>query len=96
MRTLVEGLLTLARADAAGSDIAMERVDVADVLAASVARFEERGASIRTRIARPLVVRGNATWLERVADNLLENAARYAPEGTAVEVTATRAGRRSL
>ena len=91
---LVTGLLELARAeDAAQPDVAIE-------LAPAVAGGSNAGASPRAppacrsslRAAPDLRVRAAGDRVEQVLDNLLANAVAAAPRGSAIDVTAARAG----
>ncbi len=91
MGRLVDGLLVLARADATGRVAAGERVDLGELIARAAGRAEARGTRVRLSLAPDLAVRGDGVGLERVLDNLLENAGRYAPSHTAVEVAAAAA-----
>jgi heavy metal sensor kinase len=90
MARIVEGLLVLARADARSAPTHSENVDVGAVLEASVRRVTpratERGARIEARVDHGLLVADRDAGLERVFDNLLDNAIRYAPAGTAIEL----------
>lgn len=91
MDQLVGELLTLARLEA-GVAPAVEPVEVADVLAASVddARFEGAGKGVRVDQAGCPQVRlqANADLLHRAIDNVLRNALRHAPPDSVVQVEA--------
>ncbi|MDQ2912895.1 MAG: ATP-binding protein [Chloroflexota bacterium] len=90
MARIVEGLLVLARADARSAPAHSEDVDLAELLGESVRRAApgatERGVEIASRIQPGLVVTDHDGGLERVFDNLLENAVRSAPGGTLIEI----------
>jgi heavy metal sensor kinase len=92
MTRMVEGLLVLARSDARSAPRASEQVDLRAMLVASVdratPRASERDVRIATRVERGLVVADHDGGLERVFDNLLDNAVRYAPGGSTVEIEA--------
>jgi signal transduction histidine kinase len=92
MARIVEGLLALARADARSAPASAEDVDLAVLLESSVRRLTpraiERGVRIEARVDRGLAVADRDAGLERVFDNLLDNALRYAPDGSAVEIEA--------
>lgn len=60
---------------------------VADVLAALELRATESGTSL-TSVVDAAVATADADLLRRVLENLVENAIRHAPEGTAVQVRA--------
>jgi signal transduction histidine kinase len=91
---LVDGLLTLARADRAESapvdlDLAAaveERVDAWSALAA------EQDVQLDTRLEGRPHARVTPGRIEQVLDNLLANALEVAPGGTRVEIDAARAG----
>jgi heavy metal sensor kinase len=91
MARIVEGLLVLARADARSAPAHAVEVDLATLLEASVRRAEasaiERRLRIVSRIQPGLIVTDRDGGLERVFDNLLENAVRYAPDGSAIEIS---------
>ncbi|MFE9769271.1 sensor histidine kinase [Streptomyces sp. NPDC005808] len=86
---LVEGLLLLARSD--NQIVERKPVDLAEVASQAVdqvrAEAAAKGVEIRAECA-PAVVQGNGVLLERIALNLVQNAARYnVPEDGWVEVT---------
>jgi signal transduction histidine kinase len=55
-------------------------------------RAAERGVRIATRVAPGIIVADRDAGLERVFDNLLDNALRYAPAGSAIEIEAAISG----
>lgn len=91
---LVDGLLTLARADRAAS--APVELDVAAAIEERVeawaALADEQGVELRAGVdgrPRALVTAGR---IEQVLDNLLANALEVAPAGSSVEIAGARAG----
>jgi heavy metal sensor kinase len=97
MGRIVDGLLVLARADAREAPAHTESVDVRGVLDATLRRFADRAAERGVRVDLTadggIVVVDRDGGLERVFDNLLDNALRYAPAGSAIEITAARRDR---
>jgi two-component system, OmpR family, sensor kinase len=91
MATLVDGLLTLARADAGRLDVHFAPVDLRGVVAEVVDQYrpqaESAGISLSTVLSDPLSVKGDPALLARVSSNLLSNALRYTPAGGKVNVT---------
>jgi two-component system sensor histidine kinase MprB len=78
-------LVELARQDASPEPV--EEVDLADVVEAAVQRVRIRapGLVFRTEL-KPAVVSGQPAALERMALNLLDNAAKWSPAGGTVRV----------
>lgn len=96
MRSLVNDLLELARADEGASSGAMrkEDVDLSDVVDSAALEFDaiafERGCMIETAIEPGIHVQGDPEWLERLAKILVDNASKYAQAGTSIDVVLSR------
>ena len=90
LQHLVDGLLTLARAEEGARRV--EVVDAAAVCRERVAVWEalagEQGVHLAALVPGRLDVTAVPGALEQVLDNLIDNALRVAPPGTAVDVTA--------
>ena len=95
MQRLTEDMLTLAQADS-GADLAqlMGRVDFSSVVEGQVLQFDavafERGLTIQDDVMEDLEVLGDELRLENMVKTLLENACKYAPRSTEVEVRLER------
>jgi signal transduction histidine kinase len=92
MRRLLDDLLWLARFDATASPPNVEPVDVGVLAAQTADRFgvvaEARHLRLDVRVPdESLVINAPAEWLDRLLGVLLDNACKYAPEGTAVTVS---------
>ena len=91
---LVDGLLTLARADRAAS--APAELDVAAALGERVdawsALAEEQRVELRAHATDGLDALVTPGRIEQVLDNLLANALEIAPAGSEIELTAERSG----
>lgn len=86
MRSLVEGLLFLARMDAGERELEMDRFDlsvmVEETLDDLIPLAEDREVSV-TKELQPTMVRSNRPRLQQVLTNLITNAIRYnRPQGT--------------
>ena len=94
MQAVVEGLLTLARADAGELKLADEPLDfrrlVEDVCAMLAPAAAERGLTLATDL-HPARVRGDRDRLAEAVANLVTNAVRYNRDGGRIDV-ALRAG----
>lgn len=80
MTKLVDQLLALANADAGSLQAHFQQLDLRAVVADALAKTQTP-ISIELDEA-PVIVLGDQTQLERVVFNLVENAVRYAPNGT--------------
>jgi signal transduction histidine kinase len=93
MRRLINELLLLAQADAAQvigrAPVRLDQL-VAEVVAA--VRRQVPAHVYQLQIAEPLVVIGDDERLTQLLRNLLENAGKYTPPGSTVEVSLRRSG----
>ncbi|HTU19414.1 MAG TPA: ATP-binding protein [Gemmataceae bacterium] len=80
MTALVDGLLTLARADAGKLGLQLQAVDLRQLIEESVELFrrmaESKGLTLEARLA-PAEVTGDPASLAQVVTNFLSNAVRY-------------------
>lgn len=85
MRSLVEGLLELARADNGQIRRSFERICMSQVAEEAAMLLEaplyERGRTLDTRIQPGIYLKGNAQYLKQVVDILLDNAGKYGVPG---------------
>jgi signal transduction histidine kinase len=93
LSAMVEELLVLSRAGEADALAEAETVDLGAVAEAARERWRgparERGVELAARHANgALPVRCSPAALERAVDSLVENAIRYSPAGSAVEIVA--------
>jgi signal transduction histidine kinase len=87
---LVEQLLTLARAEPGARAAAFAPVDLSEAVRAAVAETvpfaTSRATGLELFADAPLMVPGDAAALTALARNLADNAVRYAPAGSRVEL----------
>ena len=97
MRSLVNDLLELARADEGASSGAMHRTDVdfSDVVDSASLEFDaiafERNCLIETDIEPDIHIDGDPNWIMRLSKILIDNACKYAAPGTTIDVKLSRA-----
>ena len=90
---LVDNLLDMARLNAGGVTLRREWQPIEEVIGASIKLLGSALASHPVRVSLPPdlpLIEFDAVLLERVFCNLLENAAKYAPEGTPIEIVASQ------
>jgi two-component system OmpR family sensor kinase/two-component system sensor histidine kinase QseC len=87
---LVEQLLTLARAEPGAPTVAHTSVDLGELVRAAVAETvpfaTARGTTLELIADAPVPMQGDAAALTALARNLADNAVRYAPPGSRVEL----------
>jgi signal transduction histidine kinase len=88
---LVEQLLTLARSEPGAPAAAPERLDLTELVrgaAADMAPFAaSRGSTLELHAGTKAPVSGDAAALTALVRNLVDNALRYSPPGSRVELT---------
>ena len=95
MKAVVEGLLTLARADARQLTLAKEPVAVAPLVEETAALLGPLAAQRKVAVtvhAQPATVSGDRERLRDSVSNLISNAIRYTPEGGRCDVTVSAEG----
>ncbi|HXS52143.1 MAG TPA: ATP-binding protein [Usitatibacter sp.] len=94
---MVDDLLDVSRLELGKVELRMQRVDLNESLAAAVEAcatitHARRHVVTLQRAPRPLPVRADPVRLEQVIGNLIVNAAKFTPDGGAIEVAASAAG----
>jgi len=93
---LISQLLTLARAEAGQIPLQRAPVDLAQLAATLVDQVEAvaqaKGVTLTVHAPAPVTVLGDASWLERLLLNLLDNAIKFTPSGGRIGVRVQREG----
>ena len=92
---LVDNLLDMARLNAGGVTLRREWQPIEEVIGASIKLLGNALSAHPVRVALPAdlpLLEFDAVLIERVFCNLLENAAKYAPAGSDVEIAASQVG----
>lgn len=91
---MVEGLLQVAKLEAGTSEMARDAIDPAALLGAAIGALEVQAqdSAVRFEVDAPHLpaIIGDADRLSQLFINVLDNAVKHAPRGTAVQVTAAR------
>ena len=91
MRALVEDMLTLSRTESGVTGASFADVDLSDLAAGAVLRFEpvayEAGRQLHDDITPDLTVSGDANALVQLVSILLDNGIKYAPAGGVVSLS---------
>lgn len=100
MRGLVEGLLELARVDSSSETMAMDNLNLSEIVSECVMLFEpvyfEKGKKLESQVEEGLWIRGSGSHMCQVLEILLDNGCKYASEGGTVEVRLLRQGSQCL
>lgn len=86
MRSLIEDLLLLARADERGLNLRHDPVDLEELVGAELARLKREATVVVESEVAPAQVVGDARALSRVLRNLTDNAVRHAHSRVTVTV----------
>lgn len=95
LQKLSEQLLLLAQADLGRLELHMGEVDLAellqDCLAAKSGQAQQKGVQLHLR-ATPLTIKLDSDRIRQCIHNLLDNAIRYTPAGSPIEIDLTENG----
>jgi signal transduction histidine kinase len=86
---LLHDLVSLARIEARGAE-SLERVDFSELVRLQTTALGEAAARVQLNSTEGLRVRGDAAWLARAVNNLLDNALCHSPGESGVVVSVTR------
>lgn len=93
LKAVFEALLSIARLETGRHSIPGDIVDLTAVVNDAVELFqpeaEERGLPLKVTVAPNLVLQGDVNLLFQMVSNLLDNAIKFAPEKSVVEVVAS-------
>ncbi|HKD99499.1 MAG TPA: ATP-binding protein, partial [Planctomycetota bacterium] len=93
LNQIVNNLVFATRLESGVVDLRRDWIGVEEIVGSAIRRLKDR---LRGRVVRAFVpadlplVRADGVLLEQVVVNLLENAMRYTPEGTPIEISAWR------
>ena len=87
---LIEQLLTLARSEPGSTPSVLDEVDLAGLARETLAQMHpfalDRGSELILDAERPVLVEGDRPSLAALVRNLVDNALRYSPPGTRIDV----------
>jgi two-component system, OmpR family, sensor histidine kinase KdpD len=90
---LVENLLDMSRLQAGALALAIQPIDVADVVSAAVTSLGRAASEVIIRVPEETPdVQADPAFLERAIANLVQNAVRHSPPGAPPQVTASAYG----
>jgi len=93
---LIDNLLESVRIESGQLEVRRQSIELADVVDDArllvEALLRQRGQSLEVAVPAGLELSGDATRLTQVFVNLIANASKFAPEGTAVRIGAAAAG----
>lgn len=88
LQSLSENILLAQRIEEMTKEIFKENVNFSSILLNEIARYREVfGREIKQSIADEIILRGDRHLLQSLCDNLLENAIKYSPKDSVVEIT---------
>ncbi len=91
---LVDDLLDVSRITRGKVDLSKERIDLADVIRSALAicapLIERAGCSLKVEATDSLVVDADAVRMTQIVSNLLNNAAKYSPDGGRITIRLAR------
>ena len=101
MRSLVDGLLLLARKDAERAQVRPAALDLRHVAEEAVVQLQDRAVASGVELEcstpdDPVIVSGDSTFLVRIPANLIDNAIQHTPSGGRVVVEVRREGNEAV
>ena len=97
---LIDDLFELSQLESAGPRLALRRVNLSAIVADAVTSFSmgaaTREIAVRLESASALFVDAEPVKIARVVNNLIENATRFAPAGSSIDVAVERRGDNAL
>ena len=96
MQQLVDNLLAMARLQQGGVHLKREWLPVDELVGSALRQMHERlaGHTVRTALPADLpLLQVDGVLMERVLVNLLDNAVKYTPQGTAIDISAALDGK---
>lgn len=84
LTTLSQNLLQLSRLE--HEDIEREQVVLGDIISSAAARYNKENGRIKITATKPYAVHANKASVEELLTILLDNALKYSPPGSTVEV----------
>ncbi|MDO5690766.1 MAG: ATP-binding protein [Tissierellia bacterium] len=100
LRDLVDSLITLTRMDEGGEGLMKTDFSISDAIAEAIKPFEtsaeNAGKTIQRDLEKNLSYYGNEESIRRLLGILLDNAIKYAPEGTIINISLKSQGKKRL
>ena len=96
LAAILENMLELSRHQASRLQLRVETVSIADVVKMVVEKLKRQGVSHQFEIDIPKElppVKADPVRVERILFNLMENATKYSPEGSQINVSSRTQGR---
>jgi len=94
LTSLLQDISTLNRMDYAADMIKHERVDVShivsDIIQETGLDVAKKQMNVRNHLPQDIIINGNPSLIYSIFRNLMDNAIKYAGEGTTVEINAHR------
>ena len=91
MKQLIDQMLFLAKSDAGNTQVQLSEVNLSEIVEGSALNFEpvafEREVLIDTDIKPDITIQGNKLQLNQLAHILIDNAVKYASDGSTVTIS---------
>ncbi len=92
LRDLLNHLLDLSKIEAGVLQVDMQPLNVERIVRQTLSGVQEPGRQYETRVASDLFIMADSRRLRQVLQNLLENAAKYSPDGGSIKIGADEVG----